>query len=241
MSDAGRSANTTHDRAFRRARLALVLAASLGALAWGAWLGQLHIAGRATPLDRLESALTDLRLRLAGPRTPPADLPVVAIDDATVRREGGFPVSRTTMARIIERVAEARPRVIAVDVLFLDAGRQPDADNALAAALAKTTAILASAAVFDGNVSEDGIPVATALHRPTPKLGEDVAAAVVLDEGSAATERGIRDYAAERLAPFKVPRKVVVLDEIPRGPTGKLQRIGLAETLGLAPAGDTKS
>jgi acyl-CoA synthetase (AMP-forming)/AMP-acid ligase II len=73
------------------------------------------------------------------------------------------------------------------------------------------------------------------------KLGEDVAAAVVLDEGSAATERGIRDYAAERLAPFKVPRKVVVLDEIPRGPTGKLQRIGLAETLGLEPAGDTKS
>ncbi len=179
MSDAGRSANTTHDRAFRRARLALVLAASLGALAWGAWLGQLHIAGRATPLDRLESALTDLRLRLAGPRTPPADLTVVAIDDATVRREGGFPVSRTTMARIIERVAEARPRVIAVDVLFLDAGRQPDADNALAAALAKTTAILASAAVFDGNVSEDGIPVATALHRPTPKLGEDVASGVV--------------------------------------------------------------
>ncbi|MGU3542649.1 CHASE2 domain-containing protein [Methylobacterium sp. A52T] len=179
MSEAGRPAAPTPDRTFRLARRFFLLAASLGALAWGAWLGHLHLAGRATPLDRLESALTDLRLRLAGPRTPPANLTVVAIDDATVRREGGFPVSRTTMARLVERVAEARPRVIAVDVLFLEAGRQPEADSALAVALGKTTAILASAAVFDGSASEDGIPIATALHRPTPKLGEEVASGVV--------------------------------------------------------------
>ena len=68
---------------------------------------------------------------------------------------------------------------------------------------------------------------------PHPKLGEEVAAAVVLREGAEATERDIRDFAAERLAPFKVPRKVLVLTEIPKGPTGKLQRIGLAEKLGL--------
>ncbi|MGC8475459.1 MAG: hypothetical protein ACP5NP_03815 [Acetobacteraceae bacterium] len=43
----------------------------------------------------------------------------------------------------------------------------------------------------------------------------------------------MRDFAAKRLAQFKVPRKVVFLDEIPKGATGKLQRIGLAEKLGL--------
>jgi acyl-CoA synthetase (AMP-forming)/AMP-acid ligase II len=43
----------------------------------------------------------------------------------------------------------------------------------------------------------------------------------------------IRAFAGERLAAFKVPRKVVILDEIPKGATGKLQRIGLAEKLGL--------
>ncbi|TCO70845.1 acyl--CoA ligase [Rhodovulum euryhalinum] len=68
---------------------------------------------------------------------------------------------------------------------------------------------------------------------PHPKLGEEVAAAVVLREGMEATEREIRDFAAARVADFKVPRKVVILDEIPKGATGKLQRIGLAEKLGL--------
>ena len=40
-------------------------------------------------------------------------------------------------------------------------------------------------------------------------------------------------FNAERLADFKVPRKILILDEIPKGATGKLQRIGLAEKLGL--------
>jgi acyl-CoA synthetase (AMP-forming)/AMP-acid ligase II len=65
------------------------------------------------------------------------------------------------------------------------------------------------------------------------KLGEDVAAAVVLRDGMAATERELRDFAAARLAAFKVPRKIVFLDEIPTGSTGKIQRIGLADKLGL--------
>jgi acyl-CoA synthetase (AMP-forming)/AMP-acid ligase II len=68
---------------------------------------------------------------------------------------------------------------------------------------------------------------------PHPKLGEDVAAAVVLREGKAASERELRDFAAGRLADFKVPRRIVVLPEIPKGATGKLQRIGLAKKLGL--------
>jgi acyl-CoA synthetase (AMP-forming)/AMP-acid ligase II len=69
---------------------------------------------------------------------------------------------------------------------------------------------------------------------PHPKLGEDVAAAVVLADGSDADEQSIRAFVAERLAAMKVPRKIVFLDEIPKGATGKIQRIGLAEKLGLA-------
>ncbi|MBC8036178.1 MAG: AMP-binding protein [Rhizobiales bacterium] len=68
---------------------------------------------------------------------------------------------------------------------------------------------------------------------PHDKLGEDVAAAVVLREGEKATERELRDFADARLAAFKVPRRIVILAEIPNGPTGKLQRIGLAKKLGL--------
>jgi acyl-CoA synthetase (AMP-forming)/AMP-acid ligase II len=68
---------------------------------------------------------------------------------------------------------------------------------------------------------------------PDAKLGEEVAAAIVLRDGAAATEAEIRDFARARLAPFKVPRRVLFLAEIPKGATGKLQRIGLAEKLGL--------
>jgi acyl-CoA synthetase (AMP-forming)/AMP-acid ligase II len=69
---------------------------------------------------------------------------------------------------------------------------------------------------------------------PHDKLGEEVAAAVVLREGAEASPEEIRAFASERLATFKVPRTVLLMDEIPKGPTGKLRRIGLAEQLGLA-------
>jgi len=68
---------------------------------------------------------------------------------------------------------------------------------------------------------------------PHEKLGEDVAAAVVLREGQSLTERELRDFAATKLADFKVPRKILFMAEIPKGATGKLQRIGLAAKLGL--------
>jgi acyl-CoA synthetase (AMP-forming)/AMP-acid ligase II len=68
---------------------------------------------------------------------------------------------------------------------------------------------------------------------PHEKLGEDVAAAVVLREGCSLTERELRDFASTRLADFKVPKKIMFMAEIPKGATGKLQRIGLASKLGL--------
>jgi acyl-CoA synthetase (AMP-forming)/AMP-acid ligase II len=69
---------------------------------------------------------------------------------------------------------------------------------------------------------------------PHSKLGEEVAAAVVLREGAVENEHSIRDFAGERLAAFKVPRKIVFLAEIPKGATGKLMRIGLAAKLGVS-------
>lgn len=68
---------------------------------------------------------------------------------------------------------------------------------------------------------------------PHAQLGEEVAAAVELKSAGAADERELRRYAAERLATFKTPRVIRIVEEIPRGPTGKLQRFGLAELLGI--------
>ncbi len=71
---------------------------------------------------------------------------------------------------------------------------------------------------------------------PHKMLGEEVAAAVVLAEGQTVSEKDLKDFAKDRLAPFKIPKSFVFLDEIPKGATGKLQRIGLAEKLGLGEA-----
>jgi acyl-CoA synthetase (AMP-forming)/AMP-acid ligase II len=75
---------------------------------------------------------------------------------------------------------------------------------------------------------------AVAFAVPHAMLGEDVGAAVVLREGLTATEQDLHVFLSERLAAFKTPRKILFLAEIPKGATGKLQRIGLAQKLGLA-------
>jgi acyl-CoA synthetase (AMP-forming)/AMP-acid ligase II len=68
---------------------------------------------------------------------------------------------------------------------------------------------------------------------PHSKLGEEVAAAVVLSSESKSDEKDIKVFAKGRMADFKVPRHIIILDEIPKGATGKMQRIGMAEKLGL--------
>ena len=77
---------------------------------------------------------------------------------------------------------------------------------------------------------------AVAFAIPDSRLGEEVAAAVVLRPGAEASEGELRRFAAGRLTDFKVPATVVFLEEIPKGPTGKLQRSGVAEKLGLGAA-----
>jgi acyl-CoA synthetase (AMP-forming)/AMP-acid ligase II len=77
---------------------------------------------------------------------------------------------------------------------------------------------------------------AVAFAAPDARLGEEVAAAVVLHKNDSATAQDLRRFAADRLADFKVPRHVLILEEIPKGPTGKPQRVGLAQKLGLTAA-----
>jgi acyl-CoA synthetase (AMP-forming)/AMP-acid ligase II len=69
---------------------------------------------------------------------------------------------------------------------------------------------------------------------PHATLGEDIASAIVLQPDTVATPKDIRQFAAGRIADFKVPRQVLIVSEIPKGPTGKVQRVGLAAKLGLA-------
>jgi adenylate cyclase len=89
---------------------------------WGMYLGASHVAGLPSAVDRIENVLLDWRYALAGERARPRGVVIAAIDDATIAKAGSFPLPRTALARIIRRVAADAPRVIAVDILLIDAG-----------------------------------------------------------------------------------------------------------------------
>jgi adenylate cyclase len=102
-----------------RHHLATFLAAGLAA-AWGLALALPHWRGDISVLDRLEGALTDLRFLVQGERPAPELITIIAIDNETVRQAGGYPLNRATLARVVERIAAFRPRVIALDLLLVD-------------------------------------------------------------------------------------------------------------------------
>lgn len=87
--------------------------------------------------------------------------------------------------------------------------------------------------VDEALLAHPAVAQAIAFAIPDPRLGEDVAAAVVLRDGMQATAQDLRRFVSSRLADFKIPAQIVFVPEIPKGPTGKPQRIGLAQRLGI--------
>lgn len=88
--------------------------------------------------------------------------------------------------------------------------------------------------VDDALLSHPAVEKAAAFAIPHPTLGEEVAAAVVLRPGAAAPEHELRRHAASLLSPFKVPRRILFLDSLPAGATGKPKRAELAALLASA-------
>lgn len=127
---------------------ALALAGAVLALAWALAWALPHLRGQASLLDWAEALLTDLRLQLSGPIAAPDDIVIVAIDDRTLAPEaGGYPLGRARLADIIDRIAEARPKLLALDILLVDpVGALEDA--AVAAALGRVPSLIAMAGSF---------------------------------------------------------------------------------------------
>ena len=64
-------------------------------------------------------------------------------------------------------------------------------------------------------------------------LGENIASAIIIKSGETCSENDVLEYAQEKLAKFKIPKKIFFVEEIPKGATGKLQRNVLAKKFGL--------
>jgi acyl-CoA synthetase (AMP-forming)/AMP-acid ligase II/acyl carrier protein len=93
---------------------------------------------------------------------------------------------------------------------------------------------IAPAEIDDVLLNHPDVARAMAFAVPDRRLGEQVAALVVAAVGAEPGETDLRRYVAEHLAATKVPRRILVVDDLPRGPTGKPRRIGIAAELGLA-------
>ena len=65
------------------------------------------------------------------------------------------------------------------------------------------------------------------------KLGEDIALAVVLKDKKKCNINELKNFVKNKLTRFKIPRNIYIVNEIPLGATGKIQRIGLAKKLGI--------
>ncbi|MCW2164554.1 long-chain acyl-CoA synthetase [Microbacterium hydrothermale] len=85
--------------------------------------------------------------------------------------------------------------------------------------------------VEDVLTSHPDIAGAAVVALPKSSGGEDVAAAIVLREGVQVEPEAIRDFCKQRLAAYKVPRRVVVVDDLPRSLIGKVQRREVRELL----------
>ena len=91
---------------------------------------------------------------------------------------------------------------------------------------------ISPAEVEDALLRHPFVQEAAVFALPHDTLGEEPAAAVVLGDIPAGTDE-IREFAATLIAPFKIPRTIVVVDALPKGPTGKVARLSLAKQLGL--------
>jgi fatty-acyl-CoA synthase len=86
--------------------------------------------------------------------------------------------------------------------------------------------------VEDTLAEHDGVQEAAVVGVDDAKFGQRLEAFVVLVPGAGATPDELKQHVKEMLAAYKVPRTVTVLDELPRGTTGKVLKRRLIERAG---------
>ena len=94
---------------------------------------------------------------------------------------------------------------------------------------------VAPAEVEEALLGHPDVVEAAAFSVPHGRLGENVAAAVVLRPHAKVSAQKLRNFVRERLARFKVPGLIRIVPEIPKSPSGKIKRGGLAAALSITP------
>jgi hypothetical protein len=137
-------------------RTALILVFSISLVVLVTWFAPALSAGSLNLLFRLRGALN-----------APADVVIVAIDDDSLRRIGQWPWPRSVVASALDRLTEARPRSVGLDVIYAEPSA-PEEDRRLAAAIARNGRVVLPAQLYEA-ASKEG-PATTAWLRPLPSF-----------------------------------------------------------------------
>ncbi|MBE2318972.1 adenylate/guanylate cyclase domain-containing protein [Solirubrobacter sp. CPCC 204708] len=106
-------------------------------------------------LGGAERASVDTRFSIRGEREASKDVVIVAMDDATLKAAGRYPLDRRSHARVIRNLTKAGAGVLAYDVQFTEESDNPDSDNALIEAVADSPrVVLATTEVADDGTTQ---------------------------------------------------------------------------------------
>ena len=141
------------------------------ALRWGGVIVVLAVATAMLVHWRapgLSLSAQDALMRARGPLSPPPEVVIVAIDEASLKQFGRFPWGRSLLARALDQLATAQPKAVALTVLFSDA-TAPGDDDALAAAIRRSGNVVLAAQLIETPLRE------AEWIRPLPLLAQAAA------------------------------------------------------------------
>lgn len=116
----------------------------------------------------LSAASLNMLFRLRGAFAAPADIVIVAIDDRSLQRIGQWPWPRSVMAAALDKLAQANPRGIGLDVIYAEPTIAEE-DRRLAEAIARNGRVILPAQLFE-SISTGG--ASTVWLRPLPEFAQ---------------------------------------------------------------------
>ncbi|MEM8795001.1 MAG: adenylate/guanylate cyclase domain-containing protein [Pseudomonadota bacterium] len=114
-------------------------AAALIAISAALFVGLWRPSDQGGFFSGFEARLLDVRFAIRGPKAPPADVAILAIDNGVLAEIGDFPPSRQVIAQAIERAFEAGARVVALDLMLVDAR---DGDDVFADVVSRNAPVI---------------------------------------------------------------------------------------------------
>lgn len=142
----------------------LILLVSLSAAIAITWL-----------VPSLAAASLNMLFRFRGQLPPPDDIVIVAIDDASLQRVGNWPWPRSVMASVLNRISDAHPRAVGLDVIYAETS-DPAQDKLLTEAIRRSGRVVLPAQLTEVEATRSSSRGSSTWLLPLPEIGAAAAA-----------------------------------------------------------------